>query len=173
MENLRKNFRLVTKQELMEQMYETYKTQKQNKKMEKDAIKKLPLQERNLLTREQRVMAAFEQRLEDWEGVACKFQQRTARSTDSIGLLQSSDGFRKKIELKEALEQSKTLSEQIGLRSWYMQLRRPEGKPQLQAELDSSRRVILNEPEPLPASDKNCIDALSGFKVYSINNPLK
>jgi hypothetical protein len=41
--------------------------------MEKDAIKKLPLQERNLLTREQRVMAAFEQRLEDWEGVACKF----------------------------------------------------------------------------------------------------
>ena len=105
----------VSKNDIINEINEIQRRHDASEKLERNILNKIPLDNRNLFTRDERVLQSHEKHLDDWDNIIKTNALLSERVPETSCMLRGED-HRKKIEYFQALDSLKTEEERFGKR---------------------------------------------------------
>ncbi|EAS06051.2 hypothetical protein TTHERM_00852900 (macronuclear) [Tetrahymena thermophila SB210] len=135
----------VSKDDLLRDIKLIEERHQQSTLMEQKLINDMPLEQKNIITREERVLDNYQKHLHDWDKQIKQLAILSQRQpTDSCML--RGEQHRRKVEYAQAFDNLKTEDERFGKRIWYMYLRKyPKDKKQEQDDQKPHKRTYTED----------------------------
>ncbi|KAL4432728.1 hypothetical protein ABPG74_011549 [Tetrahymena malaccensis] len=157
MNNSKNKLNLVSKEDLLRDIKLIEERHQQSILMEQKLINDMPLEQKNIITKEERVLDNYQKHLHDWDKQIKQLAILSQRQpTDSCML--RGEQHRRKVEYAQAFDNLKTEDERFGKRIWYMYLRKypkdqkkeqDDQKPHKRMKTEDLNKKINEEEDPV------------------------
>ncbi|KAL4479144.1 hypothetical protein ABPG72_008974 [Tetrahymena utriculariae] len=131
----------VSREDLLRDIKLIEERHQQSILMEQKLINDMPLEQKNIITREERVLDNYQKHLHDWDKQIKQLANLSQRQPIDSCMLRG-EQHRRKVEYAQAFDNLKTEDERFGKRIWYMYLRKyPKDKKNEQKDQKPHRRM--------------------------------